>query len=158
MLEAVQNPVKNVRGRQFYMSGRILIHLCISPPHLGSPQQTLNKRCPLNSKFSSAQLPRVKRDLASHCLLQSAMLITIMFLHSLLRTVVYVNLMKFMCSDRNHSICYTTITYEVHALKNENKMKLLRYTFVCFQFTSAYLKLQIYYDRNTRLRHSSCRV
>lgn len=32
MLEAVQNPVKNVRGSQFYMSGRILIHLCISPP------------------------------------------------------------------------------------------------------------------------------
>ena len=47
--------------------------------------------------------------------------------------------MKFMCSDRNHSICYTTTTYEVHAFKNENKMKLLRHTFVCFQFTSAYL-------------------
>ena len=33
------------------------------------------------------------------------------------------NLMYFMCNERNHNICYTTATYEVHFLKNQKKKK-----------------------------------
>ena len=37
----------------------------------------------------------------------------------------------YMCNERSHSICYTTTTYEVHAIKNQNKIKsLLRDIFV----------------------------
>ena len=35
-----------------------------------------------------------------------------------------------MSNDRNHSICYTTTTYEVHIFNNENKIKSLRDIFV----------------------------
>ena len=44
--------------------------------------------------------------------------------------VVHVNLMQFMCNERNHSICYTTTTYEVHTFKNKNERKTLRDIFV----------------------------
>ena len=35
-----------------------------------------------------------------------------------------------MCNERNHSICYTTTTYQVHTFKNKNKRKSLRNIFV----------------------------
>ena len=36
-----------------------------------------------------------------------------------------------MCNERNHSICFTTTTYQVHTFKNKNKKnELLRDTFV----------------------------
>ena len=37
-----------------------------------------------------------------------------------------------MCNERNHSICYTTTTYEVHIFKNKNKSKSLRDIFYHF--------------------------
>ena len=41
-----------------------------------------------------------------------------------------VNLMQLMWNERNHSICYTATTYEVHTFKNKNKRKSLRDTFI----------------------------
>ena len=40
-----------------------------------------------------------------------------------------------MCNERNHNICYTTTTYEVHAFKNKIKRKSLRVIFV-YRFLS----------------------
>ena len=36
----------------------------------------------------------------------------------------------FFQHERNHSICYTATTYEVHTFKNKNKRKSLRDTFI----------------------------
>ena len=42
-----------------------------------------------------------------------------------------------MSNDRNHSICYTTTTYEVHIFNNENKIKSLR-DIICLSFSLLY--------------------
>ena len=53
--------------------------------------------------------------------------------------VVHMNLMQFMWNERNHGICYTITTYELHTLKNKNKIKSLRYIFgYIFCFISVY--------------------
>ena len=47
--------------------------------------------------------------------------------------IVHIDLMSFMCKDRNHSICYTITTYEVHTFKKKKKRKSVRDIFV-YQF------------------------
>ena len=32
-----------------------------------------------------------------------------------------------MCNEINHSVCYTTATYEVHTFKNKNKRKYVTF-------------------------------
>ena len=48
------------------------------------------------------------------------------------------NLMQFVCNERNYRISYTTATYEVHTFKNKNKRKSLRDIFVII-FSYLYL-------------------
>ena len=68
--------------------------------------------------------------------------------------LLHMSLMQFMYNERNHSVCYTTATYEVHNFKNRNKRKSLRDLFV-FSFILVCSKLRLCYDRNTRLRQST---
>ena len=39
------------------------------------------------------------------------------------------NLMLFMCNERNHSTCYTSTTYEVHTFKNTKKRKPFNFVY-----------------------------
>ena len=62
-----------------------------------------------------------------------------------------------MCNERNssnHSICYTTWTYEVHAFKNKNKRKSLRYIFVYHFIFYMFFRICNFRITETRLRHS----
>ena len=47
------------------------------------------------------------------------------------------NLVRFMCNERNHSICYIPTTYEVHAFKNEKRKKIKRH--FCLSFSLLYI-------------------
>ena len=62
-----------------------------------------------------------------------------------------------MCNERNssnHRICYTTWTYEVHAFKNKNKRKSLRYIFVYHFIFYMFFRICNFRITETRLRHS----
>ena len=53
------------------------------------------------------------------------------------------NVMQFMCNERNNSICYTTASYEVHTFKKKNERKSLRgFLFIVFPFVSICSQLQ----------------
>ena len=47
------------------------------------------------------------------------------------------NLVRFMCNERNHRICYIPTTYEVHAFKNEKRKKIKRH--FCLSFSLLYI-------------------
>ena len=49
--------------------------------------------------------------------------------------VVHINLMYFMCNERNHSIGNTTTTYQVRTFKNKNERKSLGDIFVYHFFS-----------------------
>ena len=71
--------------------------------------------------------------------------------------VVHMNLTWLICNERNYSIFYTIAKYEVHTFKNVDKIKIIRRHF-CLLFPlilSIYSQLQICYNRNTRLCHST---
>ena len=62
--------------------------------------------------------------------------------------VVYMNLMKFICIERNHSICCTTATSEVHSFKLKNKWKSSREIFLNhFLFTCVEVWMESLFDK-----------
>ena len=50
--------------------------------------------------------------------------------------------MLFMWNERNHSICYTITTYEVHTFKNKNK--IIKKRQICLSFSLLYLFIHSY--------------